>query len=478
MTRTTLLFLFLLLGMHALGDVVTLKDGRQIVGSVESGTETTIRITSGSTAQDISVDQIQSIRLDSRRPVETVLNAPSRTVPNAAPGVTNTNPAAAEQKVLGVVYWQDTSGVLIPLERLTAKQNGQLFEIRGRRSEIRIPENTHPVFVVRLQNGSDPTTFKLYPLGVNSQVRITSVKAQTLDIQITRLAQSTYRLVPTANLWTGEYAFSPTTSNESYCFGIERSAAPTPRAAVSAPPISPNPYGATSTVPRPTQPDPIFPDAIIAAARSAATTFSADLPDFFAKLSTTRYTGPASADHWKPLDTVTAEVTWVHGEESYRNIKIDGSPAERPENAGHWSTLDFQDVLTNILSPITAAPFVPALDSSVENRPVWVFDYKVEQSRSNWTVKDNASGQSYKPAYEGQISIDKKLGKVVRVQMKAVDLPPGFDVAKAEMSVEFGYRGILVYSLVPVQSTSLRCSARNSVCALTQTDFAGYRKYQ
>jgi hypothetical protein len=471
MTRTTPIFLFLLLGVHALGDVVTLKDGRQIVGLVESGTETSIRITSGSTAQDISVDQIQSIRLDSRRAVESAANAPSWTVPNAAPAV-------AEQKVLGVVYWQDPSGVLIPLERLMAKQNGQLFEIRGRSSEVRIPENTHPVFVVRLQNGTDPATFKLYPLAVNNQVRITPVKAQTLDVQITQIAQSTYKLVPSANLRAGEYAFSPTTSNESYCFGIDRAALAQSRTAVSGPPLSPSPYGATAIVPRSTQPDPISPDAIIAAARSAATTFSADLPNYFARLSTTRYTGPPSADHWKPLDTLTAELTWVHGEQSYRNIKIDGRPAERPEESGLWSILDFQDVLTNILSPITAAPFAPALDSLVENRPVWVFDYKVEQSRSNWTVKDNASGQSYKAAYEGQISIDKKLGKVVRVQMKAVDLPPGFDITRAEMSVEFGYRGILVYSLVPVQSTSLRCRAHNSVCTLTETDFAGYRKYQ
>ena len=49
------------------GDVVTLKDGRQISGVVQSGT-TDIRIKVGDDFQTIAVDQIQSIEFGIFRP--------------------------------------------------------------------------------------------------------------------------------------------------------------------------------------------------------------------------------------------------------------------------------------------------------------------------------------------------------------------------------------------------------------------------
>lgn len=54
----------LLYGASVLADVVTLKDGRQISGRIESGTPREIQIRVDNNSQTISVDQIQSIQFD------------------------------------------------------------------------------------------------------------------------------------------------------------------------------------------------------------------------------------------------------------------------------------------------------------------------------------------------------------------------------------------------------------------------------
>jgi hypothetical protein len=47
-----------------MADIVTLKDGTQISGSVESGGTREIRVKVGETSQTVSVDRIQSIHFD------------------------------------------------------------------------------------------------------------------------------------------------------------------------------------------------------------------------------------------------------------------------------------------------------------------------------------------------------------------------------------------------------------------------------
>jgi hypothetical protein len=54
----------LLPGANVFADVVTLKDGRQISGVVESGTAREVRIKVADDSQVVAVDQIQSIRFD------------------------------------------------------------------------------------------------------------------------------------------------------------------------------------------------------------------------------------------------------------------------------------------------------------------------------------------------------------------------------------------------------------------------------
>src|SRR5690348_16781981 len=95
MRRTLLILVWqfgMLAGSHALADVVTLKDGQQVSGLIESGNTQEVRIQTDGRTEVIAVNQIQSIRFgppDAAAPRSVTSAAP----PAAAP--TSGQPAAA-----------------------------------------------------------------------------------------------------------------------------------------------------------------------------------------------------------------------------------------------------------------------------------------------------------------------------------------------------------------------------------------------
>ena len=99
------------------------------------------------------------------------------------------------------------------------------------------------------------------------------------------------------------------------------------------------------------------PDAeILQDARHAASMFANGLPDFLVDQVTVRANGHTPSGPWIPADTVQAEVAYTGGEEQYRNLRINGRPADRPvEKTGAWSTGEFVTTVLDVLSPNTDA---------------------------------------------------------------------------------------------------------------------------
>jgi hypothetical protein len=83
------------------------------------------------------------------------------------------------------------------------------------------------MFVVQLANGIDPGTYALLPLEVRNDGRWTKPDPKNKNVpvsmlvNVSKLGDSTYGLTSIQELATGEYAFSPSNSNNAYCFGVD-----------------------------------------------------------------------------------------------------------------------------------------------------------------------------------------------------------------------------------------------------------------
>ena len=134
-----------------------------------------------------------------------------------------------------MVYFWNGKG-LIPLERNQAaerkKVSAQYFEMPGPKSPVRLPETTSLMFILRLPEGVDPASYSLFSLATVDGGRRTRPQPgrrgvlMTWPVDIEKNDESsliTYNLT-VRDLPTGEWSFSPSSSNDGYCFGVDPSA--------------------------------------------------------------------------------------------------------------------------------------------------------------------------------------------------------------------------------------------------------------
>ena len=126
--------------------------------------------------------------------------------------------------------------VLTPLERNQAVAHGsgsnQYWEMPAPQSRVRLSEASRLVFILRLPKGVNPASYSLFPLvSVNGTRRTRPQSGRRgglvtwpVDIEINDQSSLITYALTVRDLPPGEYSFSPSSSNDSYCFGVDPSA--------------------------------------------------------------------------------------------------------------------------------------------------------------------------------------------------------------------------------------------------------------
>ena len=256
-------------GAAAQGDTLILKDGTHVAGRWWSVDTSRVHLLVNNQLQhyprpDVSAVTFAGATLpappppatSSATPSATPASAPSSAAPPArAPTLArsstgpppqpptlirpseSTKPSAparglSQPEQIGVVYFWNGK-VLTPLESKEAveRRSGSTsyFEMPGPKSGIRLNEAGSLVFIVRLPQGVDPASYSLFPLAtVNGSRRTRSQTGRrgvllTWPVDIEKNDESSLMTYAfrVRDLPIGEYSFSPSGSNDSYCFGVD-----------------------------------------------------------------------------------------------------------------------------------------------------------------------------------------------------------------------------------------------------------------
>jgi hypothetical protein len=238
------------------------------------------------------------------------------------------------------------------------------------------------------------------------------------------------------------------------------------------PPLAVSP--STDSIPTPS-PSPAEP--LIERAREAAFEFSEKLPDFICDEFMKRFDQRGREE--TPVDVVSAEIINHEALETYRNVKIDGSPTNKnlQEVGGSWSTGEFASTLLDLFSPRTDAVFRSVGPSTISGFSAQLYDFQVRSENSHWTVQSES--QTLKPAYGGSIWVDPKTARVLRIEIQARNLPSDFLMDTAESSVDYSYVVIGGASfLLPVHAESLGCQRGSNYCNHNVIDFRNYHELE
>lgn len=219
-------------------------------------------------------------------------------------------------------------------------------------------------------------------------------------------------------------------------------------------------------------------DEVIAAARTLSESYEQEMPNFIAEQLTTRYQSVTIPAHWMVHDVVTAEVLYTDGKEQYRNIRINGKASQEPiEKTGTWSTGEFVTTLLDVLSQYTSAEFKRRGEDTIAGRSAYVYDLRVAKGNSHWQIQ-TPDGRRYAPAYTGAIWIDKQTHRVLRIEQRAVGLPPNYPYERAETTLDYGYAKIeSTMYLLPSRSENLACHRGTTDCVRNEIVFQNYRKF-
>jgi len=279
-----------------------------------------------------------------------------------------------------------------------------------------------------------------------------------------------------------------------------------PRAATPAPPRAPDPSPnfvnlppSTVSLPRPQQPQEdavvtapsdrepelerlplgVHPDdPLIRMATEAALAFTETLPNYVCQEVVSRYQSESRPVSFHALDIVSTDLVYENGKEDYRNVTINGKPANKKlEETGAWSTGEFGTLLIDLFSPATAAEFTPHGQGRIAGVEAKMYSFDVKRENSHWSL--HFGSQSYEPAYSGTTWIDPKTGRVLRIEMQARNLPQAFPVDQVESAVDYQYirlGGTQEY-LLPTHSENLSCQRGTAYCSKNVIDFRNYHKY-
>ena len=247
--------------------------------------------------------------------------------------------------------------------------------------------------------------------------------------------------------------------------------------------VAPEAAKANDPLPTGSQPADSVPAPLPASApliergRVAAFQFSQKLPNFICQEFMSRF--KQQGQNKTPLDLVTAELIYEDGQESYRNVKIDGHPTDKPmeEIGGSWSTGEFGTMLVELFHPATHAQFRSGGASTISGVSAQVYDFQVQAENSRWML--HAGSQNLEAAYQGSVWLDPNSARVLRIEMQARNLPPDFPMATVETAVDYSNVTIGEKSfLLPVHAESLGCQRDSSYCSHNIIDFRSYHEFK
>jgi hypothetical protein len=217
-------------------------------------------------------------------------------------------------------------------------------------------------------------------------------------------------------------------------------------------------------------------DPLVQKAREASEEFFRLLPNFLCQQSTTRsYAG--GEHHWRTVDSVTAEVLYDHGHESYRDVKLNGRATGHSmmDLPGSRSTGEFGSTLRALFDADTGALFKYRSDAILGGFSTAVYDFAVSGDTSDWRI--SAGSQMIMTPYSGRIWIDRTSGNVVRIEMKAVDIPELFPFQRVDAEVDYGPVELPSGRyFLPEKAENVSCNNPQS-CSRNVIEFRNYHKY-
>ena len=202
------------------------------------------------------------------------------------------------------------------------------------------------------------------------------------------------------------------------------------------------------------------------------------MPDFVCLQITRRYVDPSGLEmDWLKYDEIKTRVSYVEGRENYELVSVNNQLTDKDyrELGGAVSSGEFGSMLRELFEPFTETSFGWARHSLLRGHPVYVFNFRVTQPRSRFSISYMRQDEII-TGYAGLVYIDKESERVLRITMQAEDIPASFPIRAANTRLDYDYIAISGQAfLLPLKA---RMGMRESkLMSRNDVEFRLYRKF-
>ncbi|MEP6963512.1 MAG: hypothetical protein ABI995_15635 [Acidobacteriota bacterium] len=240
------------------------------------------------------------------------------------------------------------------------------------------------------------------------------------------------------------------------------------------PPLAPPPPAA------PKRPDPSMADQrkILEEVTRNANDYTAGLPNFICTQVTRRHVDPGGNGAWRTQDVIQEQLTFVDRKEDYKVVLLNNLPVTTVSHnqlGGTTSSGEFGTMLAQIFKPETNTELHWERWVTLRGRLTHVFNFRVLQKHSDYSVFDEQSGRGMIAGYHGFIYADAETKMVMRIKMDLDGLET-FPIQKVDLDLNYDFVEISGQRFVlplkaELHSSTGRFGSRNEV------EFRMYQKF-
>ncbi len=171
-----------------------------------------------------------------------------------------------------------------------------------------------------------------------------------------------------------------------------------------------------------TQPPPSEAEirAILKEVTQNALDYTKGLPNFICTQVTRRHVDPYGTGGFQLADIIQEQLSFVDGKESYKVALVNNLAVQNVTHeqlGGTTSSGEFGTMLAEIFKPATAAEIDWERWGTLRGRKTYVFQFRVLQRNSEYSVYDQASGRQGVFGYHGLLYADVDTKMVMRIKM-------------------------------------------------------------
>jgi hypothetical protein len=210
-----------------------------------------------------------------------------------------------------------------------------------------------------------------------------------------------------------------------------------------------------------------------------ARNYTQGLPNYMCVQMTRRRFDPTGTENWILHDTIQEQLSYVDHQESYKVVMINSQAVANVQHnqlGGAISSGEFGSIYAEIFSPETDTEFAWDHWATLRGRRMYVFSFKVPQSRSHYTIYEGQTRRTITTGYHGLIYADRDSEMVMRFRLECDDIPADFPVKDVHLDVNYDFIKVGDQEYVLPLKTEIR-SRDGKYLTWNEAEFHLYRKF-